>query len=116
MKILNLIIFSFILFISYSWVNAEITNSILIESCEIIGNNKCILLVKTSSGNPAKGIKVSTDVSGGISCIGGRSFYTDSDGKVSLEWSSGCYLKKLYINGKGYDVDFKDGNSYTISL
>jgi hypothetical protein len=79
-------------------------------------DNTCTVTVKYSSGSLAKSVKVSTDVSGGISCVGGRSFYTDSDGKVTLEWSSGCYLKKVYVKGTGYDVDYKDGKTYTLTL
>ncbi len=80
------------------------------------GDNSCTVTVKYSNGSLAKSVKVSTDVSGGISCIGGRDFYTDSDGEVTLKWSSGCYLKKVYVKGDGYKVDYKDGNSYTLIL
>lgn len=78
--------------------------------------NSCTLYVKTSYGSTARSIKVSTDVSGGVSCVGGRSFYTDSDGEVTLKWVSGCYLRKIYVDGRGYEVDYKDGNSYTITM
>lgn len=81
-----------------------------------MADNVCILYVKTSSGSAARSIKVTTDVSGGISCIGGRSFYTDSDGRVELRWVSGCYLKTVYVDGRSYEVDFKDGGSYTINM
>ena len=76
----------------------------------------CTLYVKYSNGSAATSVKVSTDVSGGISCMGGRDFYTDSDGKVTLKWASGCYLKRIYIKGKSYDVNFKDGETYTIKM
>jgi len=79
-------------------------------------DNTCELTVKTKYGSAAKSVKVSTDVSGGISCSGGRTFYTDSDGKVTLRWSSGCYLKHIFIAGKGYDVNFKDGGYYTVRM
>lgn len=78
--------------------------------------NKCSVNVKRQHGAPVRSVKVSTEVSGGISCIGGRSFYTDGSGRVFLEWSSGCYLKKVYVDGRGYSVDFKDGGSYTITI
>lgn len=78
--------------------------------------NTCILYVKTSYGSAARSVKVSTDVSGGISCIGGKSFYTDSDGKAILEWSAGCSLKKIYVDGRGYEVDYRDGGRYEITM
>jgi len=91
-------------------------NNILETEILMPSDNTCTLNVKTSSGSYAKSVKVSTDVSGGLSCSGGRSFYTDSDGRVTLKWSSGCYLKHIFIKGKGYDVNFKDGGSYTIKM
>jgi len=94
-----------------SSVNPQPLNTVIKMS-----DNYCTLHVKTSYGSPAKSVKVSTEVSGGISCIGGRSFYTDSYGEVTLKWSSGCYLKKIYIDGKGYDVDYRSGNTYHINM
>jgi len=81
-----------------------------------MGGNSCTVYVTTSSGAPARSVKVSTEVSGGISCVGGRSFYTDSDGEVTLEWVSGCKLRKIYVDGSGYDVDYTDGNNYSIKM
>lgn len=78
--------------------------------------NQCTLTITTGSGSPVKSAKVSTEVSGGISCIGGREFRTDSDGLVTLVWVKGCYLKKIYVNGKGYDVDYKTGGNYRLSI
>lgn len=75
-------------------------------------SNRCRLTVFHSTGSPARSIKVTTDVSGGISCIGGRSFYTDSNGDVILEWSSGCYLRKIYVDGRGENVDYTNGGNY----
>ena len=92
-------------------------NSDLLKSeLKMPSDNTCTLYVKTRYGSAAKSAKVSTDVSGGISCAGGRTFYTDSDGKVTLKWSKGCYLKHIYIKGKGYDVNFKNGETYTIKM
>lgn len=76
----------------------------------------CVVTVKYDNGSLAKNVKVSTDVSGGMSCVGGRDFYTNSDGKVVLEWSKGCYLKKVYVKGSGYNVDYKDGNTYVLVI
>lgn len=50
-----------------------------------LGDNTCTLYVTTRSGSAARSIKVSIDVSSGISCVGGRSFYTDSDGRVDFK-------------------------------
>ncbi len=79
-------------------------------------DNSCTVTVKYSNGSLAKSVKVTTEVSGGISCIGGRDFYTDDNGQATLKWSSGCYLKKVYVKGTGYKVDYKDGNSYTLTM
>jgi len=81
-----------------------------------LADYSCTLYVKTSNGSAAKSIKVSTDVSGGISCSGGRSFYTDSNGMVTLKWVSGCYLKKVFVDGRGYDVDYKNGETYYLTM
>jgi len=78
--------------------------------------NSCSLHVKTKHGSAAKSIKVTTDVSGGISCIGGRSFQTDSYGEVRLKWVSGCYLKKLFVDGRAYEVDYQDGETYYLTM
>ena len=53
-------------------------------------DNVCFLKVSTRSGGPAWGVKVGTEVSGGISCIGGRQFKTNRDGDVELRWSQDC--------------------------
>lgn len=79
-------------------------------------DNSCTVTVKYSSGALAKKVKVTTDVSGGISCIGGRDFYTDDNGQVTLKWTKGCYLKKVYVKGDTYNVDYKDGESYTLTM
>lgn len=81
-----------------------------------MADNSCTVSVTTSYGSPARSVKVSTDVSGGISCVGGRSFYTDSDGEVTLKWVSGCKLRKIYVDGRGYEVDYTNGNSYSIKM
>ena len=87
------------------------------NSTAITGSdNTCTVTVKYKNGSLAKSVKVSTEVSGGISCVGGRKFYTNSDGKATLEWSKGCYLKTVYVNGTGYKVDYKDGNNYTLTI
>jgi hypothetical protein len=82
----------------------------------IMADNYCTLYLTTSYDSPAKDVKVSTDVSGGLSCVGGRSFYTDKAGKVELKWSKGCNLKKVYVKGKGYNVDFRNGETYYLKI
>jgi hypothetical protein len=76
----------------------------------------CTVVVKYKNGVVAASVKVSTSVSGGLSCIGGRDFYTDKDGEVTLKWVEGCYLKKVFVKGDGYEVDYKSGGSYTLYL
>jgi hypothetical protein len=76
----------------------------------------CTVVVKYKNGSVAADVKVSTDVSGGLSCSGGRDFYTDKSGEVTLKWSDGCYLRKVYAKGDGYKVDYKNGGSYTLQL
>ncbi|MBP6872518.1 MAG: hypothetical protein KBC43_10970 [Bacteroidales bacterium] len=76
----------------------------------------CTLTLKYSDGSKAVNVKVTTEVSGGISCVGGRGFYTDKSGEVTLNWAKGCYLKKIYVKGTGYKVDYQDGQDYTLTL
>ena len=83
---------------------------------EVLADNTCTLYVTTSYGSEARSVKVSTDVSGGISCIGSRSFRTDSNGKVTLEWSSGCSLKTIFVDGREYDVNYKNGGTYYLQM
>jgi len=89
-----------------------ITTAFLDSSTISIRSNSCTLYVSTAAGSPVSSVKVSTEVCGGISCIGGRSFYTNSDGRVDLEWVDGCRLCKIYVDGRGYEVDYGDGGVY----
>ena len=52
----------------------------------------CSLTVYDAGGYAVAYTTVRTDVSGGLSCVGGRDFSTDKYGKVTLRWSKGCYL------------------------
>lgn len=84
---------------------------------EFAGNNTCTLTVFYSDGSKASSVKVTTVVSGGIGCMCGRVFYTDYKGVVTLSWSEGCYLKKVYVEGNGYDADyFKNDGKYSLTL
>jgi len=81
-----------------------------------MADNTCTLVVETRHGSAAPSVKVSTEVSGGMSCIGGRTFHTDRNGAAQLKWSSGCYLRRVYLNGTGYDVDYRDGETYYLTM
>jgi len=76
-------------------------------------DNSCTVIVKYSGGSPASSVKVSTEVGGGISCVGGRTFYTDSNGEATVYWSEGCKLTYIYIDGTSYKGDYEDGGTYT---
>lgn len=97
--------------------------SIAIAACAFVSmpvnaddDQTCTLTVYDSGGYAVAYATVRTDVSGGLACSGGRDFSTDKNGKVTLRWSKGCYLKKIYVKGSGYSVDYKDGGSYTLRL
>lgn len=79
-------------------------------------DQSCKVTVYYSNGSVASGVDVQTEVSGGISCCGGRKFTTDRDGVAVLYWVNGCNLKKVYVKGTGYSVDYKDGGSYKLTL
>lgn len=78
--------------------------------------NSCTVKVTYSSGSGASGVRVVGDVCGGISCSGNTSaVYTDSDGYATIEWSEGCKLCYIYIDGKSYKGNYKDGGSYSFT-
>lgn len=86
------------------------------QTSEVMAENTCILKVFTKHGSPANHIRVTTDVSGGIQCSGGRTFTTDRDGEVILRWVSSCYLRKIYVDGKSHIVDYKNGGTYYFKM
>lgn len=97
--------------------------ALLLTSTAFISNkssnnseNTCTLTIKYSYGTKASSVKVKTEVSGGISCCGGRDFYTDKNGEVTLKWVAGCKLTKIYVKGTGYNVNYEDGKSYNLTL
>ena len=97
--------------------------SVALATCSFItvpanadDDQTCTLTVLDSGGYAVAYATVRTDVSGGLACSGGRDFSTDKYGKVTLKWSKGCYLRKIYVKGSGYSVDYKDGGSYTLRL
>jgi hypothetical protein len=79
-------------------------------------DQSCTVTVRYKNGALAKGVTVTTSVSGGISCLGGRDFKTGAEGAVTLKWVKGCYLKKVFVKGDTYEVDYKDGKTYTLTL
>lgn len=76
----------------------------------------CTVEIRYNNGNLAGNVKVTTDVSGGIFCVGGREFKTDANGKATLRWVEGCKLTKLYVKGDTYKVDYQNGKSYVLTL
>ncbi len=61
----------------------------------------CAVTMKYSDGSRAASVKVTTEVSCGISCIVGHDFHIAKEGEVTLKWSKGCYLKNVYVKGTG---------------
>ena len=76
----------------------------------------CTVEVRNADGSAAKYAKVSTDVSGGVFCAGGRTFEANANGKVTLYWVDGCKLTAVFVKGDKYKVDYQDGGSYTLTL
>lgn len=76
----------------------------------------CKVTITYSDGSAAAYVKVTTEVSGGLSCLGGRNFETNKNGEVTLLWASGCKLKTIYVKGDAYSVDYKDGGKYKLML
>jgi len=76
----------------------------------------CTVEVRNADGSAAKYAKVSTDVSGGVFCAGGRTFEANANGKVTLYWGDGCKLTAVFVKGDKYKVDYQDGGSYTLTL
>ena len=79
-------------------------------------DNSCIVIVKYSGGSVAESIKVASDVCGGISCSGGRTFYTDKEGKANVKWVKGCKLCAIYVKGTEHKGVYENGKTYTFTL
>lgn len=87
------------------------------ETKEMSAKNSCTVYVKYSNGSAAEGIKVSGDVCGGISCVGGTgNVYTDKNGKAIIEWSDGCRLCYIYVKGTSHKDDYQNGKTYNFTL
>jgi hypothetical protein len=81
-----------------------------------MAENTCTVIVNYKGGFAALGIKVGTEVGGGISCIGGRTFYTGSNGKVTVAWVQGCKLTYIYVDGTAYKGNYENGETYTFTI
>jgi len=79
-------------------------------------DDSCTVYVKRKGGSAAGGIRVATDVCGGISCSGGRTFYTNNDGQSTLKWVKGCKLCIIYVDGTTHKGEYKSGGTYTFTL
>ncbi len=78
--------------------------------------NSCTVQVTYSSGSGMSGVRVVGDVCGGMSCVGSTTaVYTNSDGYATIEWSDGCNLCYIYIDGKSYKGSYSDGGSYSFT-
>ena len=79
--------------------------------------NSLTIYVESSSGSAKSGVKAVGGVCGGIACAGQTDkVYTDSDGKATIYFSDGCRVCKIYLNGKAYEGDYRDGGSYTLRM
>lgn len=79
----------------------------------------CTVYVKwySTSGDPAEGKKVvgytSTRT---LSTEGTNIAYTNSDGKVTLNWNSYKDLRIIYVDGTKHEGNYKNGGTYTFVL
>lgn len=72
----------------------------------------CTVTIKYANGDPAESVTVTASYGG----IGGQhDFKTNDEGVVKLTWE-GSDIKYLYIKGDKYEVDYRDGKSYTLIL
>ena len=72
----------------------------------------CKVTIKYGNGDPADGVKVTASYKG----IGGQhDFKTNDEGVVTLTWETND-IKCLYIKGDKYEVDYRDGESYSLTL
>lgn len=77
----------------------------------------CTVKVLDKNGDPMPYTKVSTFVSGGMFCEGGRDFETNQNGVATIKWIKSCNLAKLCVKGDCYNVEnYEDGGSYTLRI
>ena len=84
---------------------AKVTNTTSEKSCKVT--------IKYGNGDPAEYVTVTASYGG----VGGgqHDFKTDGDGVVTLTWEYHD-IKYLYIKGDKYEVDYRDGRSYSLTL
>ena len=79
---------------------------------ETTSEKSCTVTIKYGNGDPADYVTVTASYGG----VGGQhDFKTDGDGVVRLTWEYDD-IKCLYIKGDKYDVDYRDGKSYSLTL
>ena len=71
----------------------------------------CKVTIKYGNGDIADGVTVTAS----YYSSGQHDFKTNDDGVVTLTWEYSD-IKCLYIKGDKYEVDYRDGKSYTLTL
>ena len=71
----------------------------------------CTVIIKYQNGDPAESITVTASYSSG----GQHDFKTNGSGVVTLTRDMHD-IKALYIKGNKYEVSYRDGGSYTLTL
>ncbi len=77
----------------------------------VTSEKSCTVTIKYQNGDPAKSITVTASYSSG----GQHDFKTNGSGVVTLTWDMHD-IKALYIKGNKYEVSYRDGGSYTLTL
>ena len=70
----------------------------------------CKLTVYYQNGDPADYVTVTA-----ASRHGQHDYKTDGNGQVTLTWEY-ADITHLYVKGDKYEVDYRDGGSYTLTL
>jgi len=80
------------------------------------GDDTITVVVKTSSGGTASGVRVNYEVCGTLSCSGqGSGWRTDSSGKAFMAVRSGCKVCIIYVDGKAHKGSYSFGTTYTFT-
>ena len=78
--------------------------------------NTAVITVLDRNGSPVNSVTVTTQVSGGVACIGQRSFTTDRNGRVTVRWPRNCNVTRVYVRGTRYDIRLQNGGTHTLRL
>ena len=78
---------------------------------DINSEKSCKVKIYYGNGDVADGVTVTASYYGS----GQHDFKTNADGVVTLTWEYSD-IKYLYIKGDKYEVDYRDGKSYTLTL